>query len=47
MKRIKKIGVKGRIILPKPMREVLKLVEGDAIFLELQGKTVKITKKEN
>ena len=41
-----KIGPNGRIIIPKKVREIMKLEEGDQVFWKIKGKYIIFGKVE-
>ncbi|MEF8880177.1 MAG: AbrB/MazE/SpoVT family DNA-binding domain-containing protein [Candidatus Thermoplasmatota archaeon] len=43
----KKILKKGQIVIPKTIRELISLHEGDKVTIEMEGNTIKIQKAKN
>jgi AbrB family looped-hinge helix DNA binding protein len=38
----RKVGPKGQIVIPKDVRDILEIAPGDDVFIEIDGKDVKI-----
>ncbi|GBD39343.1 hypothetical protein HRbin37_01622 [bacterium HR37] len=47
IKKLAKVSSKGHIVLPKALRDALKINTGDYVEIELEGNTIKISPAES